>query len=420
MKREDIHWLDEEQTQPVEEEYNEQPMEKPVPKNAKKRIALIALVALCIACIGAFFLSDTFYNMLHHQTTYTLRPTSASAEYSSDGVTSVHSFNGLAVRVNGNGAQAINAGAEVIWDCPYTMNSPYFVQSGQYAAIADLKGNQICIIDTEGLVNTITTEGSISFCQVNANGDTAVVIGGDGSNTILVYSREGNILVRRITYVSEDGIPIAVALSDDAAHLATSYAVYSETELRSVITLFNLTGDTSQAIDKIAGNYSYSDSLITELRYMGDELLYVGDNRIGGIRITANTSQDWEETLTYQISSFDFGDDFLAVLYGDGMAGVSGQPASNFIIYSASGAHTIELNIDSADAVAVDAGLIVYQQGLTYTAIQPDGSSCWYYTADGSLQHLYALNSEYAMAATGSAIEILKVTGMEETEVEVE
>ena len=420
MKREDIHWLDEENSQLEEETITEEKQQEPakkrpsVSKPLPKRTWLFILVILCITCIGAFLLSDTFYSMVHHQTTYTLKASDVSLEYTSDGVTHVHSFKNLLLRINRNGVQAVDTKGAVHWDVPYSMNGPSFSQAGSYAAIADLKGNQICLLNESGQIGNITTEGPITYCTVNETGHTAVIISTDVSNRILVYDKSGNILVRRETYISQDGIPIAATLNADGTSLATSYVIYTETDLRSAVTLFNIS-DSSQTADKIAGNYSYPNTLVTELHYMDDMLMYIGDNRIGGIRTTGNTEQLWEESLAYQIVSFDFGSDYLAVLFGNGMAGVSIGADSNLIVYAPNGSRLLEMNIESPESLNVSNDIIVYQDGITYNAMNAEGVKKWFFTPSNAPQQLFAMDSKHAVSVTPNSIDFMNVVGLDET-----
>lgn len=424
MKREDIHWLDDE-TEPITEEPSAvetvSPDDTPPPKRKRpdrkrsKKTFLIVLIVLCITGIGTFLLSDTFYNMLHHQSAYTLTKTDVSLDYTADGVTQVVSYGNRILRVNKSGIQALDANGTVHWDVPYSMGSPSISQSGEYIAVADLKGNQICLFNESGQIGSFTTEGPIQYCTVNENGYTAAILGSNGSNMITVYNRNGDELVHRETQISKDGIPVTLALNHDATCLSTSYIIYTETDLRSVVTLFNLTASTSQNADKIAGNYSYANTLITELRYMDDILVYVGDNRIGGIRTTGNTEQLWEDTLAYKIVSLDFGKEYLAVLFGDGMAGVSIGADSNLIAYSPEGTRLLEMNIESPETLNVSNDIIVYQDGITYNAITVSGTVKWYYTPASAPLRLFSLNKDAAVYVSADSIDIMKVTGLEET-----
>lgn len=420
MKREDIHWLDAENDQPETEIQQEEPpaetsvSENPHPdRKIRKKHWLVVLIILCIACIGAFFLSDTFYNMVHHQTTYTLESAEKTFEYASDGVTGVYPFHSMFLRVNRSGVQAVDSTGKVCWDVPYTMSGPAFSQAGSYAAIADLRGNHICIFNETGQVGTITTEGPILFCTINEQGSAAVILNGDTGNTIQVIDRSGNILVRRETSIAKDGIPIAIALNEDGTCLATSYVIYTETDLRSAVTLFNLTNETSQTADKIAGNYSYPNTLVTELRYFDDMLMYIGDNRIGGIRAAGTTEQLWEETLAYRILSIDFGSDYAAVLYGEGMAGISIGADSNLIAYKPDGTRLLEMNIEAPETLNVTNDIIVYQDSITYNAIDVSGNRKWYYTPSNALHRLFALNEDCAVCVTADSIELMNVVGLD-------
>ncbi len=416
MMRKDILWLDKETAEPEETEETDERTEERVPPGRKKRIALIVLIVLIVACTGAFFLSDAFAGLIRGGNPDTLITSAEPIEYESDGVTSIRAFQNLCLRIGRNGVQAIDVSGQTAWDVPFSMAGPSLSQAGDYAVIADLKGNQIYILNRDGLVGTIAAENTLTYCAVNKNGDVAVIAGEDKEYILLIYDVKGNVRVRRTTYREEDGIPVALAINDDASRMATSYIDYSKKELQSVVTLFNLTDPNVESADRIAGNYTFPGSLITDLRYMDNMLIYIGDNRIGGIVASGNTSVGWKEELSYRIQSCGFGNDFLAVLYGDGLAGVSDELENNLQIYDKNGAVVSAVKVSVPDSMTVSENLIIYQEGLSYTAIRPDGSPRWIYTSDSTLKHLYALGKKNAVAVTGSSITLMQTASPRETE----
>ena len=76
------------------------------------------------------------------------------------------------------------------------------------------------------------------------------------------------------TEVRKSGFPVAMALSPDGSKLVTSYIQAGQNQ-ESWITFYNF-GDVGQNYsDKIVGSYSFKDSLIPDVRFIGNERVLV-------------------------------------------------------------------------------------------------------------------------------------------------
>ncbi len=419
MKPEDIRWLDEEDSEQPAEETEQtaeaEPETPPAPKKPKKNRSFSWIFVVIALLIGVFFLFITggFKKLFGGDRPQTLRAMSDPILYNTDSVTRVRPFGDLALHMSANGLQAYNTNGTLAWDLPFTMSYPSLVTSDRCAIVADLGGTQILLIDDTGLLNTITTEASILYCTVNHNGFTAAILDSGESHTLVVFDQFGRILVRRITYADQDGVPMAIAINDDASCMATAYMIYTEAELRSAVTLFNLTDSGSDSIDRIAGNYTYTNTLISDLYYMGDELIAIGDNRIVGIRSTGNTAEDWNQDISYEITSLGFGSDFVALLQGEGLVGVAGASEHDMLVIGADGKRRLELNMEDSRGLWVQGDVIVYQDGFDYIALNRAGDRIWSYNAENAMQ-LYPIGEKAALGNTGGSMQFyMTVSGGE-------
>ena len=417
MKPEDIHWLDEEDSeQPAEEPVEEAPAEEPEPQKEPRKKRSFSWIFVVIALmIGVFFMIVTggFKKLFGDDQVQTLRSMNEPILYTTDSVTRVRPFEDLALHMSANGLRAYDTSGKLAWDLPFTMSYPSLVTSDSCAIIADLGGTQILLINKGGLLNTITTEATILYCTVNHNGHIAAILDSGASHTLVVFDQFGRVIVRRITYADQDGVPMAIAINDDATCMATAYMIYTEAELRSAVTLFNLTDSASDSIDRIAGNYTYTNTLISDLCYMGDELIAIGDNRIVGIRASGNTAEDWNMELSYEITALGFGSDYVALLQGEGLVGVAGASEHDMLVIGADGKRRLELNMEDSRGLWVQGDVIVYQDGFDYTALSRSGKVIWTYNAENAMQ-LYPISEKLALGNTGGSMQFyMAVSGGE-------
>lgn len=409
MKPEDIRWLDEEDSeQPIEEPTpaEETPAEEPPQRKPRKQrsFSWIFVVGALLIGVIVMFVTGGFKKLFGGDKGQTLRPVSDQILYTTDSVTRVRPFADMALHMSANGLRAYATNGSLVWDQPFTMNYPSLVTNERCAIVADLGGTQILLFDETGLLNTITTEASILYCTVNRNGFTAAILDSGASHTLVVFDQFGRTLVRRITYADQDGVPMAIAINDDATCMATAYMIYTEAELRSAVTLFNLTDSASDSIDRIAGNYTYTNTLISDLYYMGDELIAVGDNRVVGIRSSGNTAEDWNMELSYEITALGVGSDFIALLQGEGLVGVAGASEHDMLVIGVDGKRRLELNMEDSRGLWVQGDVIVYQDGFDYIALDRAGDTIWSYNAENAMQ-LYPMGEKAALGNTGGAMQ---------------
>ena len=414
MKPEDLHWLDTEDGEPSPaEETPAEPEEtaEPAPSRSSSPALRILLAALTLMAIAAviFYVSGAYKSILGEPEPKTLAADRDPVAFPAEGISRVRPFGQMALHLSSNGLQAYDVKNNILWDQPLSMGYPQLLVEGSYASVADLGGNQLLLFDQKGLCQTITTEGTILFSSLSSAGSIAVILDSEDGNTILVFDKNGTLLVRRVTYLEENGIPLSIAINEDSTAIATAYAIFTETTLRSAVTLFNLTDTASDSIDRIAGNYTYEDTLISDLKYMGDELICIGDNRLIGIKASGNTSEDWVETLDHQIDGLAFGENFFAVLLGNGLIGVAGDPTNDFLMIHKDGHHITDKKLNGNRQVLASGDLLVYLDGFDYHCLNVNGTELWNYSAENAME-LYPLGENFALGSVGSSMQIYRVT----------
>jgi hypothetical protein len=366
------------------------------------RWVLLILVLLAIVALGAFFLSDRFGTLLKRGTTYTLDKTGTVVSLERDGATMTAGMGDLLLRSNKDGVQALAASGEVQWDIAYTMSRPYLCVAGSYAAVADRRGQTAILVDATGSVTRFTAEGTILFHTVNELGEVALVTSEDDGHTITLYDAGGNKLLKRRTYEKKDGVPVAIALSADGQRMSTSFLTYTGGSLASTLTIFDLSTSGASLSDRILGSKKFEGTLISDLRYMDKQCLYIGDDRLGAVDTTSGCVDSWEESLSYQIEAVAFTDEAVAIALGQGGAGNGEAADYDLWIYDAKGNVKAKKNMGGLTGLIAGDDVFVCSSGQTYTACDIKGSVRWYLDATEAYYHLIPFSDGLTVAAEGS------------------
>ncbi len=399
----------------VEQEKEEEALLRE-PKS-KKKLALLGIVLLCALVLGGFLLSDTFYGIIRRQSNYTLTPSGTEVEYSKEAASSFAVLGDLVLRLGQEGIAALDSSGKVVWDVPFTMTSPNMVTCGDYVAVADRKGTKIILCDKNGLQSEMTAEYPITLHTVNEAGYIAVAVGQDMQNGVALYSNTGELIVKRSTTVSGDGVPMAIALNEDATKMVTSYLVFSGESMKSQVTVFDFSNAADGVTDRILANYSYDATMVVTLAFIQGSCVFVGDNRIGAISMEGNTKEAWSQELLYTIKALAVGEDFFALAYDGGQAGTAqAEPEYDLVLFDKSGVTILQLQIGDITYLDVSNGILVYGQERSYKAISKDGTSQWYYDAPEDTYRLLNLaGGDTVTAVVSGKMKMMSIVGVEET-----
>ena len=167
---------------------NVEEMEEKIRRH-RKRIAIVAAtvsisVVVLIAAAGIYFEWKEYQDYTVYSEVE--RNGSASAKY--------ESFAGRIVRYNNDGAFYVDASDNQIWNQAYEMLNPTIDICENYAAIADLQGNQIYIMNTVSRQGEIKTGKPIEAVSVANQGTVAVLTQADGTSYLELYNKSGESL----------------------------------------------------------------------------------------------------------------------------------------------------------------------------------------------------------------------------------
>lgn len=380
------------------------------PPKEKKKWILLGLIAIFIIALAAFLFSDRFYNMIRGRSSYVLKETNQTLTFA-EGNVSVLEAGDYLLRCSQDGVQALSEKGQVVWDVPFTMSSPYMLKAGEFLSVADRLGTSVILI-RDGVVQTeIKAEKKVLLHCVNEQGSTVVVLDGEESHDVKLYSATGETLMQRHTYADADGIPVAIALNQDGSRMATSYIHYTGTKIQSVVTIFDLTESGSALMDRIVGSASFEDCVIADLKFNGDLCFFAGSDRFGAVDAKKTCEIVWEKMLDYQMETLAIADSYFAVRYGEGLAGTIAAAENNVVVYDYSGNVLCSESVEGVTYLEAWEDTIIYGAGRSYYGISPKGSPKWQYDAIEDYAQLVAFESGDTVAAIRNGrISYYKVT----------
>ncbi|RRD95119.1 hypothetical protein EII17_04935 [Clostridiales bacterium COT073_COT-073] len=177
------------------------------------------------------------------------------------------------------------------WTKPYQMLSPTLKNAGDYFVVADILGHDAFIFHKSGFMANVRENLPIISAWINDEGQIALILESDLENRIKIYGKDGVPLIERGSVLSQDGYPVALALSDDGIHMVTSYADAFNGKLETKVTMFGF-ADYHEDLDEfIVRADVYENELIPELHYFGAKSLWVIGNRQAHIYPMASSKE---------------------------------------------------------------------------------------------------------------------------------
>ncbi len=358
---------------------------------------VVGIVVLLILLIVILF-SDRLYNQVEGKASYTLTRRETKVAFA-EGNVAISLYGTQLLRCTQDGLQALSEQGTVVWDIPFTMSAPKLSVAGEYIAVADQLGMSLMMVHNGTVTCDVITESNILLHTSNELGQTAVVLSAKDGNMVNLYSAEGDLLMQRRTFQTTDGIPMAVALSSDGSLMGTVYVNYTGTELKSIITVFDLTESGSLLVDRVVGSVSYDGFVISDLKFAGSRLFFAGSEMIGAISTKGGIQKDWETKLSYRIEALVMTNDFVAVRYGEGLAGTAERIDKNIVIYNYSGGVISDRYEQDASYLGAQGDTIIIGAGRSYTAISSGGAVKWNMDSTEDYMDLVAFPGGRSVAA---------------------
>ncbi len=262
-------------------------------------LLIIAITAGCVFIVG----------LIIHMRTYTSYKITKQIQRNDVSDAGFLQMDGNILKYSADGASYINLSGETIWSQSYEMQQPQADVCGQYAAIYDLQGNQIFIVDKSGSLSNIKTSLPIGRVSVSGNGVIAVLTEEGMSSLIQLYDKDANQLAKGEIHIKNGGYPVDVALSDNGQGMGVAMLDVKDGSLKTTITFYNFGSVGQDESDNIVGSFSYSKTVMPRIEFVSDdEMIAFGDDKV----IVFKGNKNPQEEATLQVK-----DEIKSILYDD-------------------------------------------------------------------------------------------------------
>ena len=344
---------------------------------------LLILLGIAIAIIALKFVLQKSYSGYQVINT-TKREDSTSAKYIS--------YQGGALRYSRDGAMAMDAAGNMLWNGTYQMKDPIVDISEKFVAIADRGYKTVEIFNEQGDVNTVEVLKPIIDVKVANQGVIAVLMEGKETNYIYVYDKEGNELVRNRTVASEDGFPIDIALSGDGRKLVTSYAAINSGEVQSKLTFYNYGKVGQNYEDRTVGAFDCGKTMIANLEFLdNDTVCAFGDDKFSIYSMKEIPKLVHEEKVTSEIGSIFFNNQYIGLVLNN----PEGEQQYKVLLYDLKGKKVLDKNMNvNYENIYLSGNHIIMYTNLEWVIWDSNGNEILRYTFDKNVSYILPSTSK--------------------------
>ena len=303
---------------------------------------------------------------------YTQMTVMASAEIHITQDANLLPFAGYLLTYSKDGAGCMDIKGNAVWNQTFEMQNPMVDMCQNVVAIGDYNGRNIYVMDTGGVLGSITTNKPMRDFCVASNGVVAVVLDDTDTTWIYLYDANGKELVYFRTTMKDSGYPIKVSISPNAQLVCVSYLFVDSGQMKSSVAFYNF-GDVGQNnTNNYVSGYDYLDVIVPFASFLDNKSLFaVSDDRImfyGGAQKPVVIA---ESLISETVQSVYYGDEYVGLVF------ISTESSSRYRldVYHKSGEfrQSIEFDIDYRDILFREDQIIIYNE-----------SECRIYNSNGT------------------------------------
>lgn len=275
----------------------------------QKRKFVFVLICLCLIAAAVIYLVSCSRQYKGYKVVE-----SSQTDY--ENTASYIQFSDNLLKYTPDGVSYINSKGEIVWTTGINMKIPVAVSSGDYAVVADMNGNTVCVFSAEGEVSSQTMPYPICDVDVGDQGAFAVVLESDKTNYINMYNRKGEIVYEIQTTIDKSGYPLDITISDNGEKLFTSYMNVGNNVMENNLAAYNFgeVGQNSNA-DRVVGGYKFSDQVFSKVQFVNnDTVVAFGTKTVEIYAMKEKPSLRKSLTFDKEIRSIFYGEDYIGVL----------------------------------------------------------------------------------------------------------
>ena len=292
---------------------------------------------------------------------YTQIAVLSSAEINITQNSSLLPFAGHLLTYSKDGAGCMDIKGNAVWNQTFEMQNPMVDICQNVVAIGDYNGRNIYVMDTAGVLGSITTNKPVrSFC-VAANGVVAVVLDDNDTTWVYLYDAQGDELARIRTTMKESGYPVSVSISPNAQLVCISYLFVDSGQMKSSVAFYNFGEVGKNSSNNYVSGYDYANVIVPLTRFLDNKSLFaVSDDRImfyGGAQKPVSTA---ESLIDGSVQSVYYGEEYVGLVF------ISTESSNRYrldVYYKSGGLkQSIEFDIEYSDILFHEDQIIIYNE----------------------------------------------------------
>ena len=214
-----------------------------------------------------------------------------------------------------DGISYMNNGVTV-WNQAFEMKKPIVDKCGDMMAICDLETTAVYIYNTEGQQGKIETVYPIIDMEVSEQGIIAAITEDSKTNRIEIFDREGNSIAVGQTYVTGEGCPVDISISNDGTKLAASYVYVDGGKAKSKVIFYNYSEIGKNEVSRIVGGFNhYEDTIVSRVEFLDNNTVAAyGDKLFTIYSIKQKPEMIKEVELKDKIKSIFYNEKYIGVV----------------------------------------------------------------------------------------------------------
>lgn len=314
----------------------------------------VLVLVLIVAVIAAFYIQ--WNNKI-----YTQAAEVSSVEINITQGSQLLPFAGYLLTYSKDGAGCMDIKGNAVWNQTFEMQNPIVDVCQNVVAIGDYNGRNLYVMNTSGVMGSITTNKPMRDFCVAANGVVAAVLDDTDTTWIYLYDSQGKELAYFRTTMKDSGYPVKVAISPSGELVCVSYLFVDSGQMKSSVAFYNF-GDVGQNnTNNYVSGYDYADTVVPFVRFLDNRSLFaVADNRVmlyGGAQKPLSVL---ESLIDDSVQSVYYGGEYIGLVFNSTEA----DSRYRMDVYHKSGVlkQSIYFDIEYSDIIFHEEQIIIYNE----------------------------------------------------------
>lgn len=314
----------------------------------------ILILILIAAFIAAFYIQ--WKNKI-----YTQAAEITSVEINITQDSTLLPFAGHLLTYSKDGAACMDIKGNAVWNQTFEMQNPIVDMCQNVVAIGDYNGRNIYVMNTSGVMGSITTNKPMRDFCVASNGVVAVVLDDTDTTWIYLYDSQGKELAYFRTTMKESGYPVNIAISPSGEIVCVSYLFVDSGQMKSSVAFYNFGAVGQNSTNNYVSGYDYLNAVVPFARFLDNRSLFaVADNRVMFYSGAQKPVSVFEGLLNESVQSVYYGGEYVGLVYNS----TETDSRYRMDVYHKSGElrQSLHFNIEYSDIIFHEDQIIIYNE----------------------------------------------------------